>query len=173
MISLGTVKAVCTSRGKGGAKQSVPQVLLQRGAAGRMPEAAARLTVADAAGHLDDARETARHHRVPAERPAGGVDPGAVTELERLAQHDLLGAVADAELRHVEGASVEAQVAGGNARRRRIRQVAQAQVVRLDTVIDAADPDRLFAELPCAPAARYEHGRRTVGDRRQVVLAER
>ena len=56
---------------------------------------------------------------------------------------------------------------------RRIRQVAQAQVVRLDAVVDAADPHRLVAKLSRALSARDEHDRRTVGDRRQIVLAER
>ncbi len=37
-----------------------------------------------------------------AEWTTGGIDLGAVAELERLAQHDLLGAVANAEFRHVE-----------------------------------------------------------------------
>ena len=47
-----------------------------------MTETTARFAAADAARHLDDSRQAARHYRVAAEWTSGRVDPGAVAKLE-------------------------------------------------------------------------------------------
>lgn len=61
---------------------------------------------------------------------------------------------------------------GGEAGRRRVRQVAHAEAVRLDAVVDAPDPGGPFAQFAGPLSGREDHGCGTVADGRAVTDAQ-
>src|SRR5438874_463320 len=62
---------------------------------------------------------------------------------------------------------------GRTLRGRRVGEVSHAERMRLDAMVDAADPRRPVGDLAGPVPGGEDHGRRTVGDRRAVVLAQR
>ena len=101
--------------------------------------------------------EPGGHHRVGGERAAGRVDVDVVAEPERLAQDDLLRGE-----RRVQLGGVDGPFEGPGASRRRAGSTAsrsgrgRPRRVRLDAVVDAADPGGALAQLAgrVSPAAR-------------------
>ena len=77
------------------------------------------------------------------------------------------------QLRHVESAARSTGLVAGDLRGRGLREVPRAEPVRLDPVVDPADPRRPLAHLAGQVARREHHGRRTVRDRGTVVLPQR
>ena len=111
--------------------------------------------------------EAGGHDRVGGERPAGRVDAHAVAEPERLAQDDLLGGERRVQLGGVHGPFEDAGALGGEPGGRRVGEVAYAEAVRLDAVVDAADPGGPFAQLagrgPRRRGSRRRRRRRSGG----------
>ena len=90
------------------------------------PSARSAWPADDLPGGQADPGQAGREHRVAAQRAAGRVDPDAVAEAERGAQHDLLVGERRVQLGHVDGWPGAGRLAGGGRRRRR-GQVARAQ----------------------------------------------
>ena len=116
-------------------------------------------------------------HRVRGERAAGRVDRDAVAEAERVAQDELLVRERRVELGDVDAAAGRTPAfSAASAVERRAREVARAERVRLDAVIDAADPRRARAE-PCARGrrrrARWRRRRRRSAGSRARAAARR
>ena len=79
----------------------------------------------------------------------------------------------DHELSHVDRPVVHAGLLAGELGRRRRREIAQPEVVRLDAMIETADPHRPVSELERPRAAGDDHGGRAIADGRQVVQSHR
>ena len=109
-----------------------------------------------------------------ASAPPDGLIFVDAVQADRLGEDQLLVAERRVELGDVDRAGV---TAGRRLRRRRRRrrrgQVAGAQHRRLDAVLDTGDPRRALPQL-AGPVAGGQHDRRrAVGDRRDVVAAQR
>ena len=108
--------------------------------------------------------EPGRHDRVRRQRAARRVDRRLRrVEPERLGEDQLLVAELRVQLGDVDVAVRDARGRAGGARRLRLREVAHAEAVRLDAVLDPADPRRPL-RTPCGrdrrPRARPPRSRR-------------
>ena len=140
------------------ASRTANEVLLQavaRGGVGHAPTGRAR---GDAVGHLADADQPGRHHRVGGQRPARRVDVDVVAQAQRLAQDHLLGGEGGVELGDVERAVADPGRLGRQAGGGRVGEVPQAEGVHVDAVVDAPDPRRVLGQL--TGPVRRRRGRR-------------
>src|SRR2546423_11655777 len=130
--------------------QHADQVLLQARAGRGVGQRPPRAPVHHPAGRLADAEQAGHHHRVGRQRPARGVDRRAPVEAQRLPEDQLLVAEGGVELGHVARPLERARPLSGQPGRGGHGEVAGAERVRLDPVVDARDPGRPLSE----PAGR-------------------
>src|SRR5262245_52872389 len=152
--------------------QHADEVLLERLARRGVCDGPVLAALGDRASGLGEPGEPDRHHRVGGERPTRRVDVDVVAETELGLQDLLLVAERRAQLGDIDLPVADARVLTREARRRRLREVAEAGLVDLDAVVEAADPHRALAHLLGLLRRRDDDRGPAVGDRREVVLAQ-
>ena len=105
--------------------------------------------------------------------PPDGFTGDVGAEPERLDEQRLLVRERRLELGDVDRAVVDARRPWRRAGRRRLGEVAHARVVHSVRCSKPGDPHRVLAQLPGLVGAGDDHRARAVGDRRQVVPAQR
>ena len=112
-----------------------------------------------------------------ASAPPDGLTRDAVVEPERPAQHDLLGGERGMQLGGVDGPFEGPGALGGEPGRRGVGEVAHAEAVGLDAVVDAADPGRARrterARCHRRRGPRLRRRRRRAGSRRCAAAGRR
>ena len=129
------------------------EVLLERGAAGRVPQRASRAARHDRLRGHPDPGQPGGEHRVAAQRAARRVDVGVAAQPQRLAQQDLLVGERRVQFGHVDPPVAAAAGPPGGRRGRHGQQVPGAERPRVDPVLEPGDPGRPRAQLP-GPARR-------------------
>ena len=105
-----------------------------------MGEDAVGAAINDAGGGFADAGEAGDHEGVRGERAAGWVDADAGVECEGVAKDQLLVREGRVEFGYIDRGRVGAGALGGEPGRGRLREITDAERVRLDAMVDAADP---------------------------------
>ena len=128
----------------------------------------------DLAGRFDDADQADHHHRVRGERAARRVDLDDVVRARaRRGGSTSCGENGAATSATSTGARSDAGPLRGERGRRRLGEVTHAGLVDVDAVVDAADPHRPVDERRGPVTGGQDDRGRAVGDRREVVTAQR
>lgn len=109
-----------------------------------------------------------------ARAPPEGLVCDVGSEIEGIAEDDLLVAEGGVELGDIDAGAEDTGLAGGQGGGGRAAEIADAQGLRLDAVIDAADPGRAGDGLaaPRGITGGEDDGGGAVGDGRAIVLAQ-
>ncbi len=138
-----------------------------------MGDSPVALAPRDALRSLAEADQAGGHDRVGRQRPARRVDGHVVAQPEGLGDDQLLVGERCVQLGEVDLAVAHSGLLACQLRGRRDREVAHAEGVGLDAVVEAADPRRPVAELAGEVARGQDQRGGAVGDGRAVVLAQR
>src|SRR5690242_20178799 len=127
--------------------QDAHEILLQTRTRGRVRDGALAGAVGDPRRRLAEPRQARHHHRVRREGAARWVHVHVVAEPERLAEDQLLVSERRVQLGEIDSTLADASLLARELRRRRAGEVADAERMRLDAVVDAADPRGLLFAL--------------------------